>query len=141
MERIAWAAWAGGLKNGTGTVTTESCELSNTRYGYQARFEAGPGTNPEELIAAAHAASYSMTLATQLEDSGFKPVSISTRAALTLEKVADAYAISEIHLDTAANVPAITAHVFQSMALQAQSRCLVSKQLKARITVAARLEN
>lgn len=141
MERIAWAAWAGGRKNGTGTVSTESCELSNTRYGYQARFEAGPGTNPEELIAAAHAASYSMTLAAELEEAGFTPASISTRAALTLEKVADGYAISTIDLETVASVPGIAAHVFQSMALHAQARCLVSKQLKARISVAARLEN
>lgn len=141
MERIARAAWAGGQKNGTGTVTTESCELSNTRYGYQARFEEGPGTNPEELIAAALAASYSMTLAAQLEEAGLTAASISTRAALSLEKVIDGYAITALHLDTVASVPGTTAPVLQSMALQAQAKCLVSKQLKTRITVSAKLEN
>lgn len=141
MERTASAAWSGGLRTGTGTISTESGVLSNTRYGYRARFENTSGTNPEELIAAAHAGSYSMALVTQLEEAGFKAESIRTRAAVTLEIEPGGLSITAIHLDTVAQVPGASQGTFDVVAAKAQARCPVSKLLKARITYATRLES
>lgn len=140
MERTASAVWAGGLKNGTGSISTESGVLSDTRYGYQARFEAGSGTNPEELIAAAHAGCFSMALAAQLEKVGTPAERIRTSAAVTLEKEADGFSITAIHLDTLARVPGSTQPAFDAVVAQAQSGCPVSKLLKAEITLTAKLE-
>jgi len=138
MERTAAAAWAGGLKDGTGTVSTDSGVLSN--YGYQARFEEAAGTNPEELIAAAHAACFSMALAAQVEACGLKAESIRTSAEVTLEEEPGGFSITAIHLDTLAKVPGITWPVFETAAAKAQSSCPTSRLLKVRVTLAAKLE-
>lgn len=140
MKRTASAAWAGDLKDGTGSISTASGVLSNTRYGYQTRFEEGIGTNPEELVAAAHAGCFSMALAAQLGEAGFKADSIRTSATVTLEKAADGFSITEIHLDTVARVPLATQVAFESAVAKAKAGCPISKLLKARITLTSRLE-
>lgn len=141
MERTASAAWAGGLKTGTATISTESGVLSNTRYGYRARFESTSGTNPEELIAAAHAGSFSIALVTQLEEAGLKAECVRTRAAVTLEIEPSGLFITAIHLDTVAQVPGASQGTFDIVAAKAQARCPVSKLLKAKVTHAVRLES
>jgi lipoyl-dependent peroxiredoxin len=112
MKRSATAAWSGGLKDGTGTVSLQSGVLSNSRYGFQSRFEDGPGTNPEELIAAAHAGCFTMALSLQLEEAGFKAESLKTDAVVTLEKLASGFEITKIHLNLVAKVPGVGKDVF-----------------------------
>src|SRR5438270_12084165 len=116
MQRKASAVWKGGLKDGKGTVSSSSGVLSNTPYSFTSRFENGPGTNPEELIAAAHAACFSMALSAQLSGASLTPESIATQAHLTLEKLDSGWTITKIHLDVAARVPSADDATLQTYA-------------------------
>jgi lipoyl-dependent peroxiredoxin len=141
MQRKASAVWKGGLKDGKGTVSATSGVLANTPYSFATRFESAPGTNPEELIAAAHAACFSMALSAQLGGANLTPESISTTATLTLEKLESGFTITAIHLDVLARVPKADAAAFNKAAEDAKKGCPVSKVLNAKITMDARLEN
>lgn len=140
MERTALAVWNGSLKEGKGTITTQSGVLSDTQYSFATRFENGKGTNPEELIAAAHAGCFTMALSAQLGTMSFTPQSLRTSAKLTLEKLDAGWTISKIHLDVSARVPGISASAFESAAASAKANCPVSRLLKAEITMNAHLE-
>jgi len=140
MKRTATAAWSGGLKDGNGTVSLQSGVLSNTRYGFQSRFEEGPGTNPEELIAAAHAGCFTMALSAQLEEAGVKAESLKTDAVVTLEKVASGFEITKIHLNLVAKVPGAAQDVFDKAVNAAKEGCPVSKLFKAEISLTSKLE-
>ena len=140
MERTASAVWTGGLKDGKGTISTQSGILADTPYSFVTRFENAKGTNPEELIAAAHAGCFTMALSAQLGTINFTAQSLRTTAKLTLEKLEAGWTISKIHLDVAAHVPGITAAAFDSAASSAKANCPVSRLLKAEITMTAKLE-
>ena len=135
MQRKASAVWKGGLKDGKGTVSSTSGVLSNTPYSFAMRFENAPGTNPEELIAAAHAACFSMALSAQLGEAKLTPESISTSATLTMENLT----ITAVHLDVVAKVPGASAEAFNTAAQNAKAGCPVSKVLNAKITMDAKL--
>jgi osmotically inducible protein OsmC len=139
MERKAGAVWKGGLKDGKGTVTTASGVLTGTPYSFSTRFENEKGTNPEELIAAAHAGCFSMALSAQLGNANLKVESISTEAKVTLEKVEGGFGITKIHLDVKAKVPGADAAAFQKAADAAKAGCPVSKVLRAEISMDAKL--
>jgi osmotically inducible protein OsmC len=141
MKRKASALWKGSLKDGKGTISTDSGVLSDTQYSFTSRFEEGKGTNPEELIAAAHAGCFSMALSNELGTAGLTPESIRTSATLTLEKTAAGFTITAVHLDVTARVPGASRQVFETAAGAAKSGCPVSKVLKAEITMDARLES
>jgi osmotically inducible protein OsmC len=141
MERKASALWKGGLKDGKGVVSAASGVLSNTPYSFTTRFEGTPGTNPEELIAAAHAGCFSMALSGQLGAANLTASSINTTATLTMEKLDSGWTITAVHLDVVAQVPNADAAAFQKAADNAKSGCPVSKLLKANITMSARLED
>ena len=140
MERTASAVWNGSLKEGKGTITTQSGVLSDAPYSFVTRFENGKGTNPEELIAAAHAGCFTMALSAQLGTMNFTPQSLRTSAKLTLEKLDAGWTISKIHLDVSARVPGISASAFESAAASAKANCPVARLLKAEITMDAHLE-
>ena len=140
MERTASAVWNGSLKEGRGTITTQSGVISDAPYSFVTRFENGKGTNPEELIAAAHAGCFTMALSAQLGTMNFTPQSLRTSAKLTLEKLDAGWTISKIHLDVSARVPGISASAFESAAASAKASCPVSRLLKAEITMDANLE-
>src|SRR5438552_6164651 len=140
MQRKASAEWKGGLKDGRGTVSSASGVLSDTPYSFTTRFENAHGTNPEELIAAAHAACFSMALSGQLGAANLTAESIATSATLTLEKLDSGWAITAVHLDVSARVPKADAAAFNKAAENAKSGCPVSKVLKANITMTAKLE-
>jgi osmotically inducible protein OsmC len=140
MQRKASAIWKGGLKDGKGTVSAASGVLSNTPYSFTTRFESTPGTNPEELIAAAHAACFSMALSAQLGAANLTAESINTSATLSLEKLDTGWAITTIHLDVSARVPQGSEAAFNKAAEDAKAGCPVSKVLNAKITMNARLE-
>ncbi len=139
MERKASALWKGGLKDGTGSVSSTSGVLSNTPYSFKTRFEGTPGTNPEELIAAAHAACFSMALSAQLGAANLTPESISTQATLTMEKLDSGWTITAVQLDVNAKVPGASADAFNKAASDAKAGCPVSKVLNAKITMNAKL--
>ena len=139
MIKNGSAAWKGSLKEGTGTISTETGVLKNAPFGFKARFEDGPGTNPEELIAAAHSACFSMALSGGLGKAGFTADSIETTAAVRLEKVGDGFAITHSDLVCLAKVPNIDEKTFMEIAEQTKSGCPVSKVLNAAITLEARL--
>jgi lipoyl-dependent peroxiredoxin len=139
MERKASAVWNGGLKDGKGTISATSGVLSNTPYSFRTRFEGTPGTNPEELIAAAHAACFSMALSAQLDGANLKPESINTSATLTMEKLDSGWTITKVHLDVVAKVPGASAEAFSKAAGDAKANCPVSKVLKADISMDAKL--
>ena len=141
MQRSAHAIWNGDLKHGTGKISTQSGVLTDATYGFNTRFENGPGTNPEELLAAAHSGCFSMALSLQLTEAGFKVDSIKTIAAVTLEKDDSGFSITAIHLDLTAKVPDIDDAKFQELANKTKSGCPVSKVLNAKITLDAKLEN
>jgi len=141
MQRKASAVWKGGLKDGKGTVSSASGVLSNTPYSFTTRFENAPGTNPEELIAAAHAACFSMALSAQLGGANLTPESISTSATLTMEKLDAGWTITAVHLDVVARIPKADQAAFDKAAQNAKSGCPVSKVLKAEITMSAMLES
>ncbi len=139
MQRTASAHWAGGLKDGKGTVSTASGVLKETQYSFATRFENGAGTNPEELIAAAHAGCFSMALSAELGKAGFTPKSIDTKATLTLDKTDAGFSITAIHLDVTASIPNIDAAKFDEIANGAKKGCPVSRVLNANITMTAKL--
>jgi osmotically inducible protein OsmC len=140
MERKASAVWKGGLKDGKGAVSSTSGVLNSTPYSFTTRFENTPGTNPEELIAAAHAACFSMALSAQLGSAKLTPSSIETAATLTMEKLDAGWAITKVHLDVVGKVPGADDAAFQKAATDAKNGCPVSKVLKADISMTAKLE-
>jgi lipoyl-dependent peroxiredoxin len=140
MKRSASAVWKGGLRDGKGTISSDSGVLSDTQYSFATRFEQGKGTNPEELIAAAHAGCFAMALSNELGQAGLTPERISTTAAVTLEKTDGGFTITAVHLDVSAKVPRATRQAFETAANGAKSGCPVSKVLNAKITMEARLE-
>ncbi len=139
MIKKAWAVWKGGFKEGGGTISTETGVLKEAQYGFKARFEDGPGTNPEELIGAAHAGCFSMALSLILSQAGLTAESIETHAAVSLEKAGDGFEITSSHLDVVAKIPGIDQAKFAELANQAKVGCPVSKLLKAKITMEAKL--
>jgi len=141
MIRKASAVWNGNLKDGKGTVSTESGVLAQTPYSFRSRFETGSGTNPEELLAAAHAGCFTMALSAQLTGAGLTPESLSTSAALTLEKLDAGWTISKVHLEVTARVPGVNNESFQKAAADAKANCPVSRLFKAEITLKATLAN
>jgi osmotically inducible protein OsmC len=141
MKRNASALWKGSLKEGSGTISSDSGVLSDTQYSFATRFAEGKGTNPEELIAAAHAGCFSMALSSELGKAGLTPESIKTRATVTLEQTASGFAITTVHLEVAAKVSGATSQAFETVANAAKSGCPVSKVLRADITMDARLES
>jgi osmotically inducible protein OsmC len=141
MERTASAVWHGTLKEGKGTISTQSGTLKDTQYSFAARFAEGVGTNPEELIAGAHAGCFTMALSAQLTQAGFTPDTIATDARLTLD-MHDKPTITKIHLTTKAKVPGIDKAKFDELAAAAKSGCPVSRVLAAaEITLDATLES
>jgi lipoyl-dependent peroxiredoxin len=140
MERKASAMWQGGLKDGKGEFSTSSGVFSHVPYSFKTRFEGAPGTNPEELIAAAHAACFSMALSAQLGGANLTPESINTTANLKMEKLDSGWAITAIHLDVKAKIPNADDAAFQKAAADAKAGCPVSKVLNAQITMSAKLE-
>src|SRR6185312_12231564 len=140
MQRKASAVWKGGLKDGKGSISAPGGVLSHVPYSFKTRFEDAPGTNPEELIAAAHAACFSMALSAQLGGANLTPESINTTANLTIEKVESGFAITKVHLDVSARVPNADDAAFQKAAENAKAGCPVSKVLNAKITMSAKLE-
>jgi osmotically inducible protein OsmC len=140
MKRSASAVWKGGLKDGNGLISTDSGVLSDTQYSFKTRFEQGNGTNPEELLAAAHAGCFSMALANELANTGPTPESITTTATVTLEKTDTGFAITAVHLDVHAKALGVDRQAFEEAANSAKSGCPVSKVLNAQITMEARLE-
>lgn len=139
MKKSASAHWSGGIKDGQGTMSTETGVLNKAPYGFKSRFENGPGTNPEELIGAAHAGCYSMALSLELGNAGLTATSIDTKAVVTLDKDGDGFAITAVHLDCEAKIPGIDAATFDRIAQATKQGCPVSKVLKAEITLDARL--
>ncbi len=139
MKRTASAVWNGDLKQGKGTLSTPGGVLNKTPYSFSARFEQGSGTNPEELIAAAHAGCFTMQLSAFLAQAGFTPQELSTNATLTFEQVDGAWTITTIHLDLTGRVPGIDAVKFEEIARDAKAKCPVSRLLKAEITLALQL--
>jgi len=140
MKRKAYAVWRGGIIDGSGTISSDSGVLSNTQYSFSSRFENGIGTNPEELIAAAHAGCFSMALSGQLGAAKLTPESINTAATVTIEKQGDGFTITAVHLDVRARVPGASIEAFNAAAKKAKEGCPVSKVLNADITMTAQLE-
>src|SRR6476469_1463772 len=139
MLRKATAVWSGGLKDGNGKISTDSGVLKDTQYSFSTRFEDGIGTNPEELIAAAHAGCFSMALSGQLGNAGLTAERINTSAAVTLEKTDAGFTITKVHLDVTAKIPGATDEAFQTAAGNAKAGCPISRLLKAEITMDAKL--
>lgn len=139
MIKKASAVWKGGIRDGGGTISTETGVLNAAPYGFKSRFENGRGTNPEELIGAAHAGCFSMALSKMLEEAGLTAESIETSAAITLDKVGEAFEITASHLTVVAKVPGADAAKFAEIAQRAKAGCPVSKLLKASITMDAKL--
>jgi len=131
MDRSASAVWHGGLKDGKGTISTQSGTLKETQYSFSTRFENGVGTNPEELIAAAHAGCFSMALSGQLTAAELPPTSIETTAVVTMEKTDAGFTVTKIHLTTKAVVPGIDIAKFDELAKNAKEGCPISRLLKA----------
>ena len=139
MIRKASAVWKGSLKEGKGTISTESGVLSTTPYSFATRFENARGTNPEELIAAAHAGCFTMALSVELGNAGITAESLETTAAVTLEKVDPGFTVTKIHLDLTARIPGVDKAAFEKAAEEAKAGCPISRLLKAEITMSARL--
>lgn len=140
MKRTATAIWSGGLKDGKGSLSTQSGVLDNAQYGFSTRFENGAGTNPEELIAAAHAGCFTMALSAQLGEAGITAKQLQTKAAVTLDKVDGGFSISAVHLELVARIPGADRAAFDAAAQSAKEGCPVSKLLNANITLDAKLE-
>jgi lipoyl-dependent peroxiredoxin len=140
MQRKATAVWSGDLKSGQGVLSSPSGVLNQTPYSFKTRFEDSPGTNPEELIAAAHAGCYAMALSNQLASAGMKPERLEATATVTLEKLESGFTITKSHLDLVARVPGATAEAFDAAAQGAKAGCPVSKLLKAEISLSTKLE-
>jgi len=140
MKRTASAVWQGDLKTGKGTISSQSGVLKETQYSFTSRFESGIGTNPEELIAAAHAGCFTMATAAALGKAGFTPQKLSTEATLSLEQVQGNWTITTVHLEMRATVPGIDQPKFEAITADAKANCPVSRVLKANITLTAKLE-
>lgn len=140
MQSTASAVWKGGLKDGSGAISSTSGVLSQTPYTFGTRFEGSAGTNPEELVAAAHAGCFSMALSAQLGEAGLTPEHVSTTAAVTLEKTADGFAVTRIHLDVSARIPGADRAAFDTAANNAKTGCPISRLMNAEITMQAALE-
>ena len=140
MKRTASAMWHGALKDGKGTVSTESGVLQNTAYSYGTRFEEGKGTNPEELVAAAHASCFTMALSAQLAEGGLKPDRLATNADLTFEKADSGWTVTSIHLSVRGRVPGADTATFDKAANAAKTSCPISRLLKTTITMDVKLE-
>ncbi|MGA0588126.1 OsmC family protein [Dyella sp. KRB-257] len=141
MKKSASAHWSGDLRTGTGSISTETGVLREAPYGFTSRFEDGPGTNPEELVGAAHAACFSMALSLGLGEAGLTADRIDTKAVVTLDKDGDGFAITAVHLTCKAVVPGADAATFERIAQATRAGCPVSKVLKANITLDATLES
>jgi len=139
MVRKASAVWKGSLKEGKGTISSDSGVLSNTPYSFSTRFENAKGTNPEELIAAAHAGCFTMALSAQLGNANLTPESLETSASLTLDKLDSGWTVTKIHLDVSARIPGADKAAFDKAAEAAKAGCPISRLLKAEITMTARL--
>jgi len=140
MKRKASAVWRGGLKDGQGTISSESGVLKETPYSFSTRFENGIGTNPEELIAAAHAGCFSMAFSAELGKAGITPESIHTTANITMDKTDAGWTVTESHLDVAAKIPGVDPAKFTAASNAAKAGCPISRLLKANVTMNARLE-
>lgn len=140
MQRKASAVWKGGLKDGKGSLSAPGGVLNNTQYSFATRFENAAGTNPEELIAAAHAGCFSMALSGQLGGANLTAESISTSVTLMMEKLDSGWTITESHIDVVGKVAGADAATFQKCAEAAEKGCPVSKVLNAKITMNAKLE-
>ncbi|MGQ4277224.1 OsmC family protein [Pseudidiomarina sp. E22-M8] len=141
MKRTANAHWEGGLKDGKGTVSTQSGVLDKQQYSFGTRFEDGKGTNPEELIGAAHAGCFSMALSMILGESGLTAESIDTKATVKLEEEDGGFAVTHVHLDLKARIPGADKETFEKAANAAKDNCPISKLLTAKITLDAELES
>lgn len=141
MKKTASAHWQGSLKEGKGTISTESGALKDNPYGFNTRFENAPGTNPEELIGAAHAGCFSMALSLMLGEEGFTPDSIDTKTTVTLDKDGDGFAVTAVHLEMTARIPNIDQAKFDEIANKAKTGCPISKLLNADISLDATLQS
>jgi len=139
MKSTGSAVWQGGLKDGKGTLSTKSGVLKETPYGFGSRFEGKPGTNPEELIGAAHAGCFAMALSMILGEAGLTAERLESSADVTLEQVSDGFAITKVHLTLRGKVPGATKETFGELAQKAKAGCPVSKLLNAEITLDAAL--
>lgn len=139
INRSGSVVWTGGLKDGKGAITTQSGALSEYPYGFSSRFEGLAGSNPEELIAAAHAACFTMALSLILGEAGFKAERMETSAVVTLEQVADGFAITASALKLEASIPGVSTDQFEELAAKAKAGCPVSKLLNAQISLEAKL--
>jgi osmotically inducible protein OsmC len=140
INRTGSAVWSGGLKDGKGNLSTQSGVLKDTPYGFKTRFEDSPGTNPEELIAAAHAGCFTMALSAQLGEAGMTATRLETTASVSLDKADGGFAITAVHLTLVATIPGASEEAFKAAAMRAKEGCPVSKLLKATITMDARLQ-
>lgn len=140
MKRKALAIWQGGLKEGKGTISSESGVLRDSQYSFGTRFESGVGTNPEELIAAAHAGCFSMALSAELGKAGIAPESIRTTATVTLDKTDAGWTVTESHLDVTAKIPGVDTARFEAAAGAAKAGCPISRLLKTNITMDSKLQ-
>ena len=140
IKKSGSAHWHGGIKDGGGTISTQTGVLKEAPYGFKSRFEGGPGTNPEELIGAAHAGCYSMALSLILGEAGLTAESIRTTATVSLDKDGDGFAIKAVHLDVVCRIPGADQAAFEKATAAAKAGCPVSKLLKADITMDAKLE-
>lgn len=141
IKKTASARWQGDLKTGKGTISTQSGALLENPYGFNTRFEGKPGTNPEELIGAAHAGCFSMAFSMLLGEENFIPDSIDTQATVTLEEQSDGFAVTAVHLDMTARIPNINPAKFEEIAEKAKLGCPISKLLNADITLDAKLQS
>ena len=141
MKRRASAVWNGGLRDGKGAISTDSGVLSDTQYSFTTRFEDGIGTNPEELIAAAHAGCFSMALSAQLSEAGLTPEKIHTVAEVTLEKLDPGWTVTRVHLSVTAKIPGADRARFETAANEAKAGCPISRLLNAQVSMEAKLES
>ena len=141
MKKTASAVWQGDLKSGKGTISTQSGALKDNPYGFNTRFEDAPGTNPEELIGAAHAGCFTMALSGQLGQAGLTADELRTKATVSMEKVEGGFSITAVHLELVAKIPGANQEAFDKAATTAKENCPVSKLLNAKITLDAKLEN
>jgi len=141
IKRNGSAVWSGGIKDGKGAVSTGSGALKEAPYGFNTRFEDSPGTNPEELIGAAHAGCFTMALSGQLGKAGMTAQELRTTATVSMEKEGDGFTITAVHLDLVAKIPGASQEAFDNAAKTAKENCPVSKLLNAEITLSSRLEN
>jgi len=140
MQRKASAVWKGGLKDGEGTLSTHSGVLHNTNYSFGTRFEDAPGTNPEELVGAAHAGCFAMALSGILVEAGMKPEQLDVAATVTIEKTDDGWTVTKSHLDLKGKIPGADESAFMEAAQKAEKGCPISRLLNAEITMTATLE-